>query len=140
MKNITTSLLLFSSLDHEKNQTQSRKLERDEKHNIYTLENGVENVPRYFQESRGGTTSFVENSFYSLFLSLSLSRWAVSLFEKLARLPVEVEFASEFRYRSPILRKDDDIVIAISQSGETADTLEAVRFHFRATFNSKRKE
>jgi glucosamine--fructose-6-phosphate aminotransferase (isomerizing) len=48
------------------------------------------------------------------------------LFESLARIPVEVEYASEFRYRNPIIR-EDDIVIAISQSGETADTLAAVK-------------
>jgi glucosamine--fructose-6-phosphate aminotransferase (isomerizing) len=48
------------------------------------------------------------------------------LFEDLARISVEVEYASEFRYRHPILDKDD-VVIAISQSGETADTLAAVR-------------
>lgn len=47
------------------------------------------------------------------------------LFEDLARIPVEVEYASEFRYRNPVLY-EDDIVIAISQSGETADTLAAV--------------
>lgn len=47
------------------------------------------------------------------------------LIEEFARIPVEVEYASEFRYRNPILSKDD-IVIAISQSGETADTLAAV--------------
>ncbi len=47
------------------------------------------------------------------------------LFEDLARLPVEVEYASEFRYRNPILT-EDDVVIAISQSGETADTLAAL--------------
>lgn len=47
------------------------------------------------------------------------------LIEQLARIPVEVEYASEFRYRNPILSKDD-IVIAISQSGETADTLAAL--------------
>jgi glucosamine--fructose-6-phosphate aminotransferase (isomerizing) len=47
------------------------------------------------------------------------------LFEDLARIPVEVEYASEFRYRNPIL-SEDDIVIAISQSGETADTLSAL--------------
>lgn len=46
--------------------------------------------------------------------------------EQLAGIPVEVEYASEFRYRNPVLRRGD-IVIAISQSGETADTLEAVR-------------
>lgn len=48
------------------------------------------------------------------------------LFEGLARIPVEVEYASEFRYRKPIIRPDD-VVIAISQSGETADTLAAIR-------------
>ena len=47
------------------------------------------------------------------------------LFEELARIPVEVEYASEFRYRNPIIY-EDDIVIPISQSGETADTLAAL--------------
>ncbi|WP_192822510.1 glutamine--fructose-6-phosphate transaminase (isomerizing) [Rufibacter sp. LB8] len=47
------------------------------------------------------------------------------LIEELARIPVEVEYASEFRYRNPIIR-EGDIVIAISQSGETADTLAAL--------------
>ncbi len=48
------------------------------------------------------------------------------LIESLARVPVEVEYASEFRYRNPIINPDD-VVIAISQSGETADTLAAIR-------------
>jgi glucosamine--fructose-6-phosphate aminotransferase (isomerizing) len=48
------------------------------------------------------------------------------LFEDAARIPVEVEYASEFRYRNPVLH-EDDIVIAISQSGETADTLAAIK-------------
>jgi len=48
------------------------------------------------------------------------------LFEEFARIPVEVEYGSEFRYRNPIIRKND-IVIAISQSGETADTLAAIK-------------
>ncbi len=48
------------------------------------------------------------------------------LFEEFTRIPVEVEYASEFRYRNPIIH-EDDIVIAISQSGETADTLAAIR-------------
>ncbi|MEO5675359.1 MAG: glutamine--fructose-6-phosphate transaminase (isomerizing), partial [Chitinophagales bacterium] len=48
------------------------------------------------------------------------------LFEDLARMPVEVEYASEFRYRNPIISADDT-VIAISQSGETADTLAAIQ-------------
>ncbi|SOE22443.1 glutamine--fructose-6-phosphate transaminase [Spirosomataceae bacterium TFI 002] len=47
------------------------------------------------------------------------------LFEELARINVEVEYASEFRYRNPII-KEGDIVIAISQSGETADTMAAL--------------
>ncbi len=47
------------------------------------------------------------------------------LFEELARMPVEVEYASEFRYRNPII-SEKDVVIAISQSGETADTLAAI--------------
>ncbi|ARV15968.1 glutamine--fructose-6-phosphate transaminase (isomerizing) [Polaribacter sp. SA4-12] len=48
------------------------------------------------------------------------------LLEDMARIPVEVEYASEFRYRNPIIRPDD-VVIAISQSGETADTLAAIK-------------
>jgi glucosamine--fructose-6-phosphate aminotransferase (isomerizing) len=48
------------------------------------------------------------------------------VFEELARVPVEVEYASEFRYRNPIISKDD-VVIAISQSGETADTMAAIK-------------
>jgi glucosamine--fructose-6-phosphate aminotransferase (isomerizing) len=47
------------------------------------------------------------------------------LFEDLARIPVEVEYASEFRYRNPVIG-EKDVVIAISQSGETADTLAAI--------------
>ncbi|MEM9686201.1 MAG: glutamine--fructose-6-phosphate transaminase (isomerizing) [Bacteroidota bacterium] len=48
------------------------------------------------------------------------------IFEDLTRIPVEVEYASEFRYRNPVIHKKD-IVIAISQSGETADTLAAIK-------------
>lgn len=48
------------------------------------------------------------------------------LIEEFARIPVEVEYASEFRYRNPIIH-ENDIVIAISQSGETADTLAAIQ-------------
>jgi glucosamine--fructose-6-phosphate aminotransferase (isomerizing) len=47
------------------------------------------------------------------------------IFEEYARIPVEVEYASEFRYRNPVI-KEGDVVIAISQSGETADTLAAI--------------
>ncbi len=48
------------------------------------------------------------------------------IFEDLARIPVEVEYASEFRYRNPVIT-NKDVVIAISQSGETADTLAAIK-------------
>ena len=48
------------------------------------------------------------------------------IIENYCRIPVEVEYASEFRYRNPVITKDD-VVIAISQSGETADTLAAVK-------------
>ena len=48
------------------------------------------------------------------------------ILESLVRVPVEVEYASEFRYRNPVVGKDD-VVVAISQSGETADTLAAVQ-------------
>ncbi|MCK4679416.1 MAG: glutamine--fructose-6-phosphate transaminase (isomerizing) [Bacteroidales bacterium] len=48
------------------------------------------------------------------------------LFEDLARIPVEVEYASEFRYRNPVI-SENDIVIVISQSGETADSLAAIK-------------
>jgi len=80
----------------------------------------------------GGLTRF-ENTFSSLkriiFLGCGTS-WhaglvAEYLFEELARIPVEVEYASEFRYRNPVIY-DTDLVIAISQSGETADTLAAL--------------
>jgi glutamine---fructose-6-phosphate transaminase (isomerizing) len=80
----------------------------------------------------GGLTRF-ENTFSSLkriiFLGCGTS-WhaglvAEYLFEEIARIPVEVEYASEFRYRNPVIF-DTDLVIAISQSGETADTLAAL--------------
>ena len=48
------------------------------------------------------------------------------IFEDLARVPVEVEYASEFRYRNPVI-SENDVVIAISQSGETADTIAAIK-------------
>ncbi|WP_053970972.1 glutamine--fructose-6-phosphate transaminase (isomerizing) [Mangrovimonas sp. ST2L15] len=48
------------------------------------------------------------------------------IFEDLARIPVEVEYASEFRYRNPVI-SEKDLIIAISQSGETADTLAAIK-------------
>lgn len=51
---------------------------------------------------------------------------AMYCIEEFARIPVEVEYSSEFRYRKPVINKDD-VVISISQSGETADTLAAIR-------------
>ena len=48
------------------------------------------------------------------------------IFEDLCRIPTEVEYASEFRYRNPVINKND-LIISISQSGETADTLAAVK-------------
>lgn len=53
------------------------------------------------------------------------------LFERYAKLPVEVEYASEFRYRDPIIN-EDDVILAITQSGETADTLAAIRMAKKA--------
>jgi glucosamine--fructose-6-phosphate aminotransferase (isomerizing) len=53
------------------------------------------------------------------------------LFEEFTRIPTEVEYASEFRYRNPVINKGD-IVIAISQSGETADTLAAIQLAKKA--------
>lgn len=53
------------------------------------------------------------------------------LFEEFCRIPVEVEYASEFRYRNPVIHSDD-IVIAISQSGETADSLAAIELARKA--------
>ncbi len=51
--------------------------------------------------------------------------WPNILLKKLCRIPVEVEYASEFRYRNPVMNKGD-VIIAISQSGETADTFVAI--------------
>ena len=58
--------------------------------------------------------------------NLSVSFGGEYLFEEFARIPVEVEYASEFRYRNPVIYPDD-IIVAISQSGETADTLAAIK-------------
>ena len=80
----------------------------------------------------GGITDFVQKFVHAkriLIVGCGTS-WHAGLvgeylFEDLARIPVEVEYASEFRYRNPIV-SEEDIVIAISQSGETADTLAAI--------------
>ncbi len=57
------------------------------------------------------------------------------LFERIAKIPSQVEIASEFRYKEPLLR-DDTLFITISQSGETADTLEALKMAKRAGLKS----
>src|SRR5258706_1401612 len=74
-----------------------------------------------------------ENKFYNakrILIVACGTSWHAGLvaeyfFEEFCRIPVEVEYASEFRYRNPIIR-EGDVVIAISQSGETADTLAAI--------------
>lgn len=73
----------------------------------------------------------VLNSARRIIISACGTSWHAALvgeyiLEQYARIPVEVEYASEFRYRHPILN-EDDVVIVISQSGETADTLAALR-------------
>lgn len=82
--------------------------------------------------SLGGIVDYIEkfkNANRIIFVACGTS-WHAGLvgeylFEELARVPVEVEYASEFRYRNPVIY-ENDIVIAISQSGETADTLAAL--------------
>ena len=79
----------------------------------------------------GGLDGVIEKIVHypiSIFAACGTS-WHVALIgeymlEQYAHIPVEVEYASEFRYRNPILSKDD-VVILISQSGETTDTLAA---------------
>merc|ERR1712135_69036 len=58
--------------------------------------------------------------------SLLAGMVAKYIFEEFCRIPVQVEYASEFRYRAPIIQRGD-IILAISQSGETADTLAATQ-------------
>ena len=79
---------------------------------IFDLENSIVNADRIIMVACG-------TSWHAALI-------AEYLFEDFARVPVEVEYASEFRYRNPII-KESDIVIAISQSGETADTLAALK-------------
>ena len=82
----------------------------------------ISSLKKYFEEFK--------NAKRIIFISCGTS-WHSSLlaeyyFEELMRIPVEVEYASEFRYRNPIINKGD-IIIPISQSGETADTLAAIK-------------
>lgn len=82
----------------------------------------ISSLKKHFEEFK--------NAKRIIFISCGTS-WHSSLlaeyyFEELLRIPVEVEYASEFRYRNPVI-SNKDIVIAISQSGETADTLAAIK-------------
>ncbi len=79
---------------------------------------GVENNIEHFKNANRIIIVACGTSWHAALL-------AEYIFEELCRIPVEVEYASEFRYRNPIVNKGD-IIIAISQSGETADTLVAI--------------
>ena len=92
-----------------------RLLVKEQKVNI----SGIEQHLDVFQQADGITIIACGTSWHAGLV-------AEYLFEDAVRIPVEVEYASEFRYRNPIIRKGD-VVIAISQSGETADTLAAIK-------------
>ena len=79
---------------------------------------GVENVQERFSRAKRFIIAACGTSWHAGLIG-------EYLFEELARIPVEVEYASELRYRNPIINRDD-VVIALSQSGETADTLAAL--------------
>ena len=81
--------------------------------------NGVEDNKEVFQNARRIIIVACGTSWHAGLLGKYL-------IQEMCNIPVEVEYASEFRYNHPVLF-DDDIVIAISQSGETADTLEAIK-------------
>ena len=79
---------------------------------------GIENNMEHFKNANRIIIVACGTSWHAALL-------AEYIIEELCRIPVEVEYASEFRYRNPIINKGD-IIIAISQSGETADTLVAI--------------
>jgi glucosamine--fructose-6-phosphate aminotransferase (isomerizing) len=90
-------------------------------------------LPDYSGVKLGGLHSVIESMTQAerIIIIACGTSWHAGLlgeyvFEEYSRIPVEVEYASEFRYRNPIIKKGD-IVIAISQSGETADTLAAIK-------------
>lgn len=85
----------------------------------WILLNGLEKYMRRFMNAKRITLVACGTSWHSALI-------AKYLFEELARIPTDVEYASEFRYRNPIVYSDD-VVIALSQSGETADTLAALK-------------
>lgn len=84
----------------------------------WVLLNGLEKYMKRFMNAKRITIVACGTSWHSALI-------AEYLFEELARIPTDVEYASEFRYRNPIVY-NDDVVIALSQSGETADTLAAL--------------
>ena len=84
----------------------------------WVLLNGLEKYMTRFMNAKRITIVACGTSWHSALI-------AEYLFEELARIPTDVEYASEFRYRNPIVY-NDDVVIALSQSGETADTLAAL--------------
>ena len=88
------------------------------KNNFEIKMSGVEKYLEYFNNARRIIIVSCGTSWHA-------GLYGEYLIEALCRIPVEVEYASEFRYRNPIIYKDD-IIIAISQSGETADTLVAL--------------
>lgn len=105
---------------------------------IYEQPNSIKDCMRGRLDAKSGTLTLggirnyanaLTNSEKIIILGCGTS-WHAGLvaeyiFEDLCRIPVEVEYASEFRYRNPVIR-EGDTVIAISQSGETADTLAAI--------------
>lgn len=90
-------------------------------------------LPDYSGIRLGGLSEYIESLAAAERLTIIAcgTSWHAGLlgeymFEEFTRIPVEVEYASEFRYRNPIINKGD-LIIAISQSGETADTLAAIK-------------
>lgn len=109
----------------------------EQPHSIFDTFRG--RIKRDFSEIRlGGLTNVMEKLVKAkrLVIVACGTSWNAGLvgeylLEEFARIPVEVEYGSEFRYRNPIINKDD-FVIAISQSGETADTLAAIEITKKA--------
>lgn len=148
---ISTNKFVIRSLDNKIQDREVEKLELD----ISTIEKGgfphfmlkeIFEQPESIQNSirgrivlsagnvkLGGLETVIDDLLGAnrLILTACGTSWHAALvgeymLEQFAEIPVEVEYASEFRYRNPVLKKND-IVIAISQSGETADTLAAIK-------------
>ena len=141
---------IFDQPNSLRNTLRGRLYERSSKQRDSLQDNSDENISipdqliakqSHFGISLGGLKTVIEPTGLTALESLKQSKriiitacgtsWHSALIgeyliEQFARIPVEVEYASEFRYRNPILYPED-VVIGMSQSGETADTLEAVR-------------